>query len=97
MVGNFRFPSKFWWFQFRSDPYKNEHVMNEFKKREPLMGQPNFFSKFSGYSYLSKHDWSYPEEDHPYNPNVLQELSRGPGVNHVAKNLKGYIPNLSDF
>ena len=95
MVGDFRFPSKFWWFQFRSDPYKNKHDMNEFKKREPLMGQPNFFSKFSAYSYLSKHDWSYPEEDYPYNPNVWgTDTSRN---NLVANNQKGYIPNLSDF
>ena len=69
--------------------------MNEFKKREPLMGQPNFFSKFSGYSYLSKHDWSYPKEDYPYNPNVWgTDNSRN---NLVANNQKGYIPNLSDF
>ena len=67
--------------------------MNSFKKREPLMGQPNFFSKFSAYSYLSKHDWSYPEEDYPYMPNVVGKAV----ANRVANNEKGYIPNLSDF
>ena len=94
MVGEFRFPSKFWWFQFRSDPYKNEHVMKEFKKRQPLKGQPNFFSKFSAYSYLSRHDWSYPEEDYPYMPDVADIDLLG---NRAANNKKGYIPNLSDF
>ena len=68
--------------------------MNEFKKREPLMGQPNFFSKFAAYSYLSKHDWSYPEEDYPYMPDVVGEGRTG---NKIANNRKGYIPNLSDF
>ena len=78
MVGEFRFPSKFWWFQFRSDPYKNEHVIEEFKKRQPLKGQPNFFSKFSAYSYLSRHDWSYPEEEYPYMPDVYQGMKAPP-------------------
>ena len=69
--------------------------MNEFKKREPLMGQPNFFSKFAAYSYLSKHDWSYAEEDYPYMPDVVGEKTMG--GNKIANNRKGYIPNLSDF
>ena len=67
--------------------------MKAFKKRQPLMGQPNFFSQFSAYSYLSQHDWSYPEEDYPYMP-VVWAKAEG---NRVANNQKGYIPNLSDF
>ena len=55
------------------------------------MGQPNFFSKFSAYSYLSRHDWSYPEEEYPYNPKVIAILPS------IADNQIGYIPNLSDF
>ena len=58
------------------------------------MGQPNFFSQFAPYSYLSAHDWSYPEEDYPYMP-VVTRIDAG--NNRAADNQKGYIPNLSDF
>ena len=70
--------------------------MKQFEKREPLMGQPNFFSQFAPYSYLSAHDWSYPEEDYPYMP-VVSRQEADSNANRVADNQKGYIPNLSDF
>ena len=67
--------------------------MKAFEKREPLNGQPNFFSQFSAYSYLSAHDWNYPEEDYPYMPVVQGRAAQ----NRIADNQRGYIPNLSDF
>ena len=62
MVGSIRLPSKWWWHSFGADPYKSEHVMKAFDERKILDGQPNFFSKFSYYSYLSHMDWLYQDE-----------------------------------
>ena len=70
--------------------------MKAFEKREPLNGQPNFFSQFSAYSYLSTHDWNYAEEDYPYMP-VVFPGTREAARNRLADNQRGYIPNLSDF
>lgn len=80
MIDNLRFPSKFWWYNLRFfEKNKTMNVINEFLERRngPIDGQPNFFSKFSSYSYLEYFDWLGGIN---FNPNITLPVPDDDGV-----------------